>query len=252
VGKHGEVIMMGLSVDWSLYLLLDMGALGGRDPLEIARAALASGVSVVQLRAKGWTAREQVALCQQLLPLVRVHRVPLIVNDHADIALAVGADGVHLGVDDVPVALARRIMPHGIIGYSPADVLDAQRAVGEGVDYLGVGPFAATRTKHDAGTPIGAAGIALIARAVGIPVLAIGGITVATVSDVLAAGAAGIVVGAAITGAPDPAAAARALHRAVASAPTGGLAKEGRAGGDRCHDGRAVGCSHEERGGVGR
>ena len=187
--------------DCSVYLLLDTGVLDGRDALEVARLSLEGGVGVVQLRAKGWAAREQVALAQALLPLTGAYNVPLIINDHTDVALAVGAAGVHLGVDDLPVALARQIMPMGVIGYSPEGVADAQRAAAEGADYLGVGPFASTRTKQDAGAPIGAAGLAAIAGAVRLPVLAIGGLTVSMIPEAVAAG---IVVGAALLTASDP------------------------------------------------
>jgi thiamine-phosphate pyrophosphorylase len=209
---------MGLTVDWSLYVLLDTGLLGERDPLALAEAALAGGATVLQLRAKDWTIRRQVALAQALLPLTRARGVPLIINDHVDVALAVGADGVHLGVDDLPVALARRLWPAGLIGYSPEGVADARRGVADGADYLGVGPFAATRTKPDAGAPIGAAGLAEIVRAVPAPVVAVGGLDEQTAPAAIAAGAAGVAVGSAILTAADPAAATRRLHALVAQA----------------------------------
>jgi thiamine-phosphate diphosphorylase len=210
---------MDLKIDWSLYVILDMVILGERDPVQVARAALEGGATALQLRAKGWPAREQVALAEALLPLARAHGAPLLINDQADIALAVGAAGVHLGVDDLPVALARRIMPHGVIGYSPEGVADAQRAAAEGADYLGVGPFAGTRTKADAGAAIGRAGIAEIVAAVLVPVVAIGGLTRDNAAAPIAAGAAGIAVASAVITAPDdPFAAARALHSRVSAA----------------------------------
>ncbi|MDP9312503.1 MAG: thiamine phosphate synthase [Chloroflexota bacterium] len=209
---------MDLKLDWRLYVLIDAGILGDRQPLEVARAALAGGATVLQLRAKTWSVREQVAVAQALLPLTRAQGVPLIINDHVDIALALGADGVHLGVDDLPVALARTIMPRGVIGYSPEGIADAARAVGAGVDYLGVGPFAVTGTKLDAGTAIGATGLAQIVQAVQVPVVAVGGLDQHNAADAITAGAAGIVVASAVTRAADPVAAARQLRSIVAEA----------------------------------
>lgn len=212
---------MALTIDWRLYVLIDTGILADRQPLDVARAALAGGATVLQLRAKTWSAREQVALAQALLPLTHAHRVPLIINDHADIALAVGADGVHLGVDDLPVSLARAILPHGLIGYSPEGAADAARAVGEGADYLGVGPFATTGTKPDAGTAIGATGIADIVRAVQVPVIAVGGLNQYNAVDAIMSGAAGIVVASAVTHAGDPIAATHHLRTIVSEAVNG-------------------------------
>jgi thiamine-phosphate diphosphorylase len=209
---------MANAVDWRLYVLLDAGLLGERDPLLIARAALRGGATVLQLRAKGWSARRQVALAEALLPLTRDYGAPLLINDHVDIALAVGADGVHLGVDDLPVALARRLMPGGLIGYSPEGVEDARRGVADGADYLGVGPFAVTSTKPDAGAAIGPDGVAVIARATSAPVAAVGGIHAGNAASAIAAGAAGVVVASAVIGAADVEAAARALREVVTRA----------------------------------
>lgn len=211
---------MALTIDWRLYVLIDTGILGERQPLDVARAALRGGATVLQLRAKTWSVGEQVAVAQALLPLTQAQGVPLIINDHADIALAVGADGVHLGVDDLPVALARAIMPRGLIGYSPEGAADAARAVSAGADYLGVGPFATTATKLDAGTAIGATGIAEIVQAVPVPVIAVGGLGQHNAADAIAAGAAGIVVASAVTSAADPAATTRQLRSIVSEART--------------------------------
>lgn len=210
---------MELMVDWSLYVLLDTSLLPGRQVIDVAQQVLSGGATVLQLRAKNQSIREQVALAEALMPLARAHRVPLLINDHADIALGVGADGVHLGVDDLPVAFARRILPPGaLIGYSPEGIADAQRAVSEGADYLGIGPFARTTTKGDAGEAIGADGIAAMTGVVRIPVVAIGGITSATAGDAIRAGAAGIAVASAVIASPEPAAAARELCGVVADA----------------------------------
>ena len=203
---------MELNIDWRLYVVLDMDLLRERDPLSVARAALSGGATVLQLRAKHMTVREQVVLGQSLLAVTQAYEVPLLINDHTDIALSIGAQGVHLGVDDLPVALARAIMPRGIIGYSPEGAADARRAEVDGASYLGVGPFAVTRTKPDAGAAIGARGIAEIAGAVHIPVVAVGGLTSANVLDAVEAGAAGVAVASAVIMAPDLDAAARALR----------------------------------------
>jgi thiamine-phosphate diphosphorylase len=206
---------MGLTVDWRLYLLLDTGLIGERDPLALARDALAGGVTVVQVRAKDWPAGRIYALARALAPLARDHGAACLINDHTDVALTAGADGVHVGVDDLPVAAARRLWPTGVIGYSPEGEVDARRAVADGADYLGVGPFAATGTKPDAGAAIGAAGLAQIVAAVEVPVIAVGGLNAGNAAMALAAGAAGIAVGSAILAAADPAAAARQLRRLV-------------------------------------
>jgi len=209
---------MSTPVDWSLYLLVDTGALAGRDPLAVAEAALDGGATVLQLRAKGWPARPQLELAEALLRLTRARGVPLLINDHIDIALAAGADGVHLGVDDLPLAHARALMPGAILGYSPEGVADAVRAQAHGATYLGVGPFAGTSTKPDAGAAIGPAGLREVAAAVSVPVVAVGGITLFNAGAALAAGAAGVAVASAVVAAPDPAQAARALRSALAVA----------------------------------
>lgn len=206
---------MSAPVDWSLYVLIDIWALRGRDPLAVAEAVLQGGATVLQLRAKDLAPRPQLELARALLPLARAHRVPLLINDYPDIALAARADGVHLGVGDMSVAEARALMPELIIGYSPEGADDARRAEADGATYLGVGPFASTRTKPDAGPSIGKAGLRTITAAVSIPVVAVGGITVYNASTALAAGAAGVAVASAVVAAPDPAEAARALRSAI-------------------------------------
>ena len=192
-------------INWGLYVVLDTSLVGQRNPLDLAQAVLAAGAAVLQVRAKQWSIRQQVTLIKALLLVTQAFCVPLIVNDHIDVALATGADGVHLGADDMPVRLARQIFPDGILGYSPEDTEDARRAAGEGADYLGCGPFAATSTKPDAGQAIGAEGITRMVQAVTIPVIAIGGINRSNMLEAIRAGAVGVAVASAVIASLDPA-----------------------------------------------
>ncbi|MCS7301472.1 MAG: thiamine phosphate synthase [Fimbriimonadales bacterium] len=181
-----------------------------RDPVQTVRMALEGGARIVQLRDKQATTRQLVQTAQALRTLTRQHGALLIVNDRLDVALAAGADGVHLGQDDLPVALARRIAGDAlIIGVSAETVEEAQQAQADGANYLGVGPMFATQTKPDAGAPVGPERLRAIKSAVAIPVFGIGGITLQNAGAVLAAGADGICVASAIVGAPDPRAATR-------------------------------------------
>lgn len=191
----------------------------GRGHLEVARAALAGGATLVQLRDKGATAAALFRLAAALLPLCRQAGVPLVVNDRLDVALAAGADGVHLGQDDLPAAEARRLLgPDRILGVSAATPAEARAAEQAGADYVGVGPVFPTATKPDAGEAVGLKALAAVRAAVAIPVLAIGGITAANAGAAVAAGADGVAVISAVSRAPDMAAAVRDLARAVAAA----------------------------------
>lgn len=191
-----------------------------RDLVADVEAALTGGVTAVQLRAKRLTDRESVALARGLGDRCRVRAALFLVNDRIDIALAAGADGVHLGVDDLPLADARRLaggQPF-IIGYSPETDGQTRDAARAGADYLGVGPVFGTATKPDAGESIGLAAIARRAALAGIPIVGIGGIAAANAAGVVRAGAAGVAVVSAILRSPDPARAAREIAEAVASA----------------------------------
>jgi thiamine-phosphate diphosphorylase len=201
-----------------LYLVADPEHAPG-DLVPTVVAALAGGVTIVQLRAKRLADRELLALAIRLRELSAGHDVPLIVNDRIDIALAAGTAGVHLGVDDLPLAHARALAGHGfLIGYSPETDEQIARTAAAGADYLGVGPVYGTRTKGDAGAALGIAEFSRRCDASALPVVGIGGITAANASAVVDAGAHGIAVVSAILGAPDPAAAARALRIAVDAA----------------------------------
>jgi thiamine-phosphate pyrophosphorylase len=183
----------------------------GRDGL-VARAAAAvrGGATMVQLRLKDEDAR---TLAEVARALVAALPVPVTVNDRVDVALAVGAAGAHLGVDDLPVRAARRIVPPGfVLGASLG--ADAELARVAGADYVGIGPVYETSSKADAGSAIGVAEFARLMRAAGLPAVAIGGITPANAAALFAAGAAGVAVIRAVLGSSDPEAAARALRSA--------------------------------------
>ena len=175
-----------------------------------AAAAVRGGATMVQLRLKHASGRELVEVARRL---VQSLPVPVIVNDRADVALAAGAAGVHLGVDDLPVAAMRAIAPPGfVIGASVG--ADAELAHASGADYVGIGPVYATLSKSDAGEAIGVDGFARLRELGGMPALAIGGVTAANAAPLRDAGAAGVAVIRAVLGAPDPEAAARALRQA--------------------------------------
>lgn len=209
-------------MDWTLYVITDSKLSGGRSHLEVAQAAIRGGATVVQLRDKEATTRQLVETGRVLRDLTRERGVTFIVNDRVDVALAVEADGVHLGVDDMPVPIARRLMgPGAIIGFSPETVEQARQAEAEGADYLGVGAVFGTGTKPDAGPPIGVEGLRAMVRAVSIPVVAIGGITADNAAQCIRAGAAGVAVISAVVAAEDVEAAARRLREQLEKAKRG-------------------------------
>ncbi|MDQ3692017.1 MAG: thiamine phosphate synthase [Chloroflexota bacterium] len=189
---------------------------GERDLLGDVIAAIAGGVTMVQVRAKHLDRDAFRALAAPLREACQVRGVPFIVNDRLDLALEIGADGVHLGEHDTPVDEARRLSgPNLIIGASPRDESQAELARLLGADYVGLGPVYVTGSKDDAGTPIGLAGLAARIHAAKLPAVGIGGITVERATEVVLAGADGVAVISAIQRAPDPAVAAAALAAAV-------------------------------------
>lgn len=198
--------------DFSLYLVTDRGLSLGRDTAGIVRAAVAGGATCVQLREKSCGTREFVREARAVRDILAGTGVPLIINDRVDVALAVGADGVHLGQTDMPLADARRLTgPDMLIGVSAECVEDAVRAQAGGADYIGVSPVFATPTKTDTAPPLGLGGVAAIRAAVSLPVVGIGGIGPANAAEVIRAGCDGIAVVSAIVSAADPERAAAEL-----------------------------------------
>ncbi|MDR7427070.1 MAG: thiamine phosphate synthase [Armatimonadota bacterium] len=206
-------------VDLAVYVITDRRLARGRSHEEIAAAAVAGGATVVQLRDKELTTRQMVETAVRMLALVRPAGVPLVINDRVDVVLAADADGVHVGPDDLTVEAARRILgPDRIVGASAGTVEEAVQAEREGADYLGVGSVFETASKADAGPPIGIEGLSRIVQAVRLPVVAIGGITLANAAEAIRAGATGVAVISAVVAAADIAAATRSLVEVVRAA----------------------------------
>ena len=206
-------------IDYSLYLVTDRGLSRDRPTLEIVRAAVRGGVTCVQLREKTCAAREFIAEALALRGFLKSRGIPLIINDRVDVALAAGADGVHLGQGDMPLAMARAILGESkIIGISAESLRDAIEAESAGADYLGVSPIFATPTKTDTAAPLGLVGLRAIRREVKLPLVAIGGLNASNAAAVIAGGADGVAVVSAIAAAEDPELAARELARHIAQA----------------------------------
>jgi thiamine-phosphate pyrophosphorylase len=202
--------------DYSLYLVTDRTLSLGRTTCDVVREAIAGGVTVVQLREKDCTTRQFIAEARLLKELLLGTGIPLVINDRLDVALAVGAEGLHLGQQDMTIADARRIAgPDLIIGISAESLDDALRAGAEGADYIGISPVFATTTKKDAAAPLGLAGIRLIRSAVNLPLVGIGGITLNNAAEVIMAGADGVAVVSAIVSAVCPRSAAADLKHRV-------------------------------------
>lgn len=204
------------NLDLSLYVITDRRTAGKRSLVDIVRAAIKGGAALIQLREKEATTLEMVELGMMLHAVTREAGIPLIVNDRIDVALAVDAEGVHVGQHDMPASIARGLIGQDrILGVSAETVEDALRAEHEGADYLGVGDIFGTPSKADAGAPIGIEGLVKVVKAVSIPVVGIGGITQENAEAVIRAGAVGVSVISAVIGAPDPEEAARGLRDRV-------------------------------------
>jgi len=200
--------------DLGVYLVTDRVCCGARSVDEVVSAAIDGGVTLVQLRDKNIDARPMLALGRRLLDLLRPAGIGLIVNDRIDVALALDAEGVHIGQQDIPYPEARRQLgPTKIIGVSVGSEAEARQAAGWDVDYVGVGPVYPTATKPDAGMALGADETARLARISGHRAVAIGGIDATNAAALYAAGLEGVAVVSAICAASDPGAATRELAR---------------------------------------
>jgi thiamine-phosphate pyrophosphorylase len=202
------------SYDFGLMLVTDRTLSRGRPLEEVVAAAVRGGVTAVQLREKACPTREFLALARRLKDKLDAAGVPLIINDRADVALAVGAAGAHFGQDDLPFPDARRLLgPGAVIGLSIETPGQAAEAEGWDAAYLGVSPVFATPTKTDAKMPWGLDGLRRLRTLTRHRLVAIGGINAANASQVLEAGADGLAVVSAICSADDAEAAARALRQ---------------------------------------
>ena len=205
-------------IDWTFYLVADSAFRRGRDFLRALEEAAEGGATVVQIRGKNIGAGELFTLASAAVSLLEPHGIPVIVNDRADIARACGAGGVHLGRDDLPIEAARKILGSGsVIGLSVNTVEEAQEAERLGADYIGLGPVYATTTKDTPLPVLGPEGVARVKAAVGIPVVAIGGLNAENVAAIMKAGADGAAVVSSVWGAPDVLASARKLRAALRS-----------------------------------
>ncbi|WP_101295691.1 thiamine phosphate synthase [Halegenticoccus soli] len=207
-----------MNVDWRTYLITQADLSAGRTTPEIVGAAIEGGVGVVQLREKHATVRERLRVGREVRSLTADAGVLFVVNDRVDLALAIDADGVHLGDDDLPIDAARTLLgDDAVVGRSVSTVAGAERAEAAGADYLGVG--AVFRTESKDVTPEqaerGVETVRRVADAVDLPLVGVGGITPENAREVAAAGADGVAVITAIAAADDPAEATRALRGAV-------------------------------------
>lgn len=206
-----------------LYLVADPDQMEG-DFLVTVAEAVAHGVTAVQLRSKLLNDGPFLALARAVKGICDVHAVPVFINDRVDIALATGADGVHVGMDDLPLAAVRSLVGKDVLlGYSPATTQQLADGVAAGSDYVGLGPVFATSSKADAGTAIGPEGIRLLAGSSSVPTVGIGGITPENAAEVIAAGADGVAVISAILRSGDPANSTARLRRTVDEALAGSV-----------------------------
>lgn len=201
-----------MRLDLSLYLVTDRELCAGRGLVETVVAAVRGGVTLVQLRDKHASDAALVDQARRLKAALSGSGVPLIINDRLEVALAAGADGLHLGQDDGDVAQARAALgPQALLGLSVQTREQLARLDPAALDYLGLGPVFATPSKHDHAAPLGFDGLAALVAASPLPAVAIGGLKAEHVAATRGAGAEGLAVISAICGTPDPEAAARAF-----------------------------------------
>ncbi|MDW7759416.1 MAG: thiamine phosphate synthase [Acidobacteriota bacterium] len=203
-------------IDWTFYLVADTAFRRGRDFLQAIEDAVEGGVTAIQIRGKNIEGGDLFTLASTAASLLEPHGIPLIINDRADVARACSAAGVHLGRDDLPIEAARKILgPDAVIGLSVNTIDEAREAERLGADYVGLGPVFATTTKDTPLPVLGPEGVARVKAAVGIPVIAIGGLNAANVAAIMQAGADGAAVISAVWGAPDVRTAAQEFLAAI-------------------------------------
>lgn len=206
-------------IEYSLYLVLGTVDCLGRDPLLILEEAIQGGVSIVQLREKEMATRDMVDLARAMKRVLDENGLPLIINDRVDVALAVGAAGVHVGQEDMHPLDARALIgPDRLLGLSVNNQAHLREALTLPVDYLGIGPVFPTETKKDAQPALGLDGLRALLHETGVPAVGIGGINAQNAAQVIAAGAQGVALVSAVCGAPSPLQAAQALRARIDAA----------------------------------
>lgn len=187
-------------MDLSLYVIIDRRMMRGRSPIQIAKEAIEGGATALQLREKDMESRDLCNLTSSIREVAKRRRVLFLVDDRVDIALAVDADGVHLGSKDLPIRIARKLLGRNkIIGATVRNLSQALKAQREGADYLSLGPIFSTKTRKNLPLPRGLKTITRIKKKIKIPLIAIGGINKDNVARVIRAGADGIAVVSAVT-----------------------------------------------------
>ena len=203
-------------INYGLYLVTDRDLTLGRDLLYVIEEAILGGVTLVQIREKECSSREFYDIALKVATLTKKHNIPLIINDRLDIALAVEAEGLHIGQSDIPYPIARKLLgKDAIIGLSVESVQDARDAESLDVDYLGISPVFSTTTKTDTAEALGIEGIKEIKKLSSHKLVAIGGINLSNTNEIISAGADGIAVVSAICSAKSPREASEELLREI-------------------------------------
>lgn len=201
-----------------LHVLTDTELQSRFSHVELAKLAIKGGADILQFRQKIGTTREMIEICREIKRLCEDSDVTFIVNDRVDVAIASEADGVHLGQEDFPIPLARKLLGETrIIGGSAVTLEEAQECLSEGADYIGFGPVYPTTSKNDAGPVTGIEILKEVVNTISIPIIAIGGVTIENTPEVIRAGAQGIAVISAVCCQENPEQATRDLSQALQS-----------------------------------
>ncbi len=199
-----------------LHILTDIVLQSRFSHTKLTSLAIAGGADTIQFRQKSGSTREMIEIARQMKQLCAEADVTFIVNDRVDVAIAAEADGIHLGQDDLPIPLAREMLGgNRIIGGSASTIEEAQRCISEGADYVGLGPVYYTNSKKDTGPVRGVAFLKRVVEAISLPVIAIGGVSLEDIPELLRAGVHGIAVISAVCCQEDPEQATRALYQAL-------------------------------------